>query len=88
MVLILRRLAIDIVVVYRRLLHNSQVSYLLDHLQRACKISKRTTVACVHQECVLDLQNVKHRQLWLQVFPDGDADTEANVNALFATALL
>jgi hypothetical protein len=35
---------------------------------------------------MLDLQIEKHRQLWMQVFPDEDPANETNVTALFAMA--
>ena len=58
-----------------------QSSYLMDHLKRACKIDKRTTVTTGTQACVLDLSNPIHHGLWSQVFPDADTATDQNVSA-------
>ena len=60
--------------------NHSQASYLLDHLHRACKISKRTTVQSVNQVCLFDITIERHQQLWLQVFSDGAAVSDANVS--------
>jgi hypothetical protein len=57
-----------------------QSSYLMDHLKRACKIDKRTTVSTCTQACVLDLSHPLHQGLWSQVFPDAVPATDQNVS--------
>ena len=51
------------------------MNYLLDHLYRYTKISRRTTVKTSVQECVFDLSKHDHQSSWLSVF---DAFVEHN----------
>ena len=57
-----------------------QVNYLLDHLNRATKISKRKiSGALSHHDCLFDISNNDHLQLWREVFFDDDDPTDENV---------
>ena len=58
-----------------------QVNYLLDHLYRSCKISRRQAVASATHDCVLVMANEAHRRLWFQIFPSGCEDTDENVSS-------
>jgi hypothetical protein len=56
------------VIVRNPVLSYSQATYLLDHLCRSTKISKRTTVKTACQDCVFDMSNSHHQTLWNSVF--------------------
>ena len=56
-----------------------QSSYLLDHLHRSCKISKRQALRNVHSECEFQESVSLHKSLWLSVFPQDAAYNDENV---------
>ena len=55
-----------------------QVSYLLDHLYRSCKISQRVIRGCI-QSCVFDRSVPSHAALWQRLFPGGEMENDENV---------
>ena len=55
-----------------------QVSYLLDHLYRSCKISQRQ-MAGRSQLCIFDPAVEAHDSLWRKVFPGGEMVNDENV---------
>ena len=58
---------------------SGQSSYLLDHLHRSCKISKRQAVQNVQSECEFQESLYLHKCLWLSVFPQDAAYNDENV---------
>ncbi len=57
-----------------------QVNYLLDHLNRATKISKRKIAGSLsHHDCLFDISNNDHLELWRLVFINNDDPTDENV---------
>ena len=57
-----------------------QVTYLMDHLCRSCKISKRAAVQGADQVCKFDpAVNANHMALWLRVLPSGAEMNDQNV---------
>lgn len=57
-----------------------QVTYLMDHLCRSCKISKRAAVQGADQVCKFDpTMNANHMALWLRVLPKEAEMNDQNV---------
>lgn len=59
---------------------SSQATYLLDHLYRSIKISKRSTVVTTRQECVFNSKKLSHQILWTSVFPEPTVANDQNVH--------
>ncbi len=56
------------------------MNYLLDHLYRACKISKRQSLQSTQSECEFNVMQPSHNALWLSVYPDGAEMSAENVS--------
>jgi hypothetical protein len=60
---------------------SSQATYLLDHLYRSTKISKRSTVVvATRQECVFNIKKLSHQALWTSVFAEPTVANDQNVH--------
>ena len=66
---------------------SGQSSYLLDHLHRSCKISKRQALQHSQSECEFQESLALHSSLWLSVFPQDATYNDENVRQCCQLAL-
>lgn len=58
-----------------------QVTYVLDHLYRSFKLSRRQS-ASAHPDCLFDPKDASHAALWMTVFPQNAELSAENVRHL------
>jgi hypothetical protein len=58
-----------------------QVTYVLDHLYRSCKLSRRQS-ASANPDCLFDPKDANHVALWMTVFPKNAELSAENVRHL------